>query len=256
MMPDNRRSPQPPPNFKTTPESLIADTQELIEGIRAVIDEIVASVNSETATFKNVVLPMALKENESSLSERIIGFYQHVSPHKNLCDASSEADRIMDKFFIERYIRRDMCTLVDAVYKKGEVLDAEAQRLLEREHKKYIKNGVYLPTAEERDRFIKIMQRLSQINTDSMRNLNEENGGVWFTKEELAGVPDDVLQGLKSGSDENNGKLKVSFQHHELTMTLKFALNSDVRRKLIIGNQNKVGYSNLQQSQLNNFTNF
>ena len=57
-----------------------------------------------------------------------------------------------------------------------------------------------MPTEEERDRFIKIMQRLSQINTDSMRNLNEENGGVWFTKEELAGVPDDVLQGLKSGS--------------------------------------------------------
>ena len=109
-------------------------------GCTSVIDEIVASVNSETATFKNVVLPVALKENESSLSGRIIGFYQHVLPHKNLRDASSEADKIMDKFFIERYIRRDMYTLVDAVY-KGEVLDTEAQRLLELERKKYIKMG-------------------------------------------------------------------------------------------------------------------
>jgi metallopeptidase MepB len=81
----------------------------------------------ETTTFKNVVLPVALKKNESSLSENIISFYQHVSPHKNLRDASAKAEKIMNKFFIEMYMRRDMYTLVDVVYRKGKVLDTEAQ---------------------------------------------------------------------------------------------------------------------------------
>lgn len=80
----------------------------------------------------------------------------------------------------------------------------------------------------------------SQIQIAFSKNLNEENGGIWFTKEELSGVPEDVIGGLEKGSGENEGKVKLTFKYPDLLPTLKFATNPDTRRKLFIENENKV----------------
>jgi metallopeptidase MepB len=102
---------------------------------RKLLDKIAADVTPETATFENVVLPMAEDENTSNLQTRIIGFYQAVSGDSKLRDASSKAEEIMDEFGIEASMREDIFKLVDAAYKKGDKLDAESQRLLEKERK-------------------------------------------------------------------------------------------------------------------------
>jgi len=205
------------------------------------MDRIAAEVNPENASFETVVLPMAIDENEGSLESRIIGFYQAVSTDKALRDASTEAEKIMDEFSIEASMREDIYKLVEAAFQKGAKLDPESQRLLEKDRKSYIRNGLGLPAGPKRDRFKEIKKRLSQISTDFQKNLNEENGGIWVTKEQMEGVPQDVLDGLERGTGENEGKLKLSFKYPDLFPTLKFALNADLRQKLFIDNENKVG---------------
>ncbi|KAI9875009.1 MAG: hypothetical protein M1823_007564, partial [Watsoniomyces obsoletus] len=98
-------------------------------------------------------------------------------------------------------MREDVFNLVDAVLKKGEKLDPESQRLLEKEHKGYVRNGLNIPAGPKRDRFKEIKKRLSELGIAFSKNLNEEKGGNWFTVEELKGVPEDVLSLLKKEGD-------------------------------------------------------
>lgn len=258
--------PQAPPLFTGTKESIVADANSLCGNTRSLLDKLVAEIkpadDSKAATFDTVMRPQTEDENVSSLSARILGFYQYVSADSALRDASTEAEKIMDEFGIECSMREDVFHLVDTVYQnsglaKSKEADAErlidealatsagldnveSARLLEKERKNFIKNGLGLPAGDKRERFREIKKRLSQIQIAFQKNLNEENGGLWFTKEGLDGVPEDVLVNLEKGEGENEGKVKLSFKYPDLFPTLKFAKSPETRRKLFIGNENKV----------------
>lgn len=204
------------------------------------MDTIVKDVKASDATFGNTILPMVNDENESALLTRVIGFYQAVSTDQKLRDASTEAEKLMDDFSIEASMREDIYALVEAAFQAKGKLEPESQRLLERERKSYIRNGLGIEAGPKRDRFKEIKKRLSQISIAFQKNLNEENGGLWFTREELSGVPNDVVDNLEKGAGENDGKVKLSFKYPDLFPTLKFALNSDLRQKLFVENENKV----------------
>lgn len=234
-----RKPPQAPPAFTATPSTLIEDTNRLIEKSRKLQDQIVADVKGKDAAFKNVLLPMAHDENTMALETHILGFYQSVSTDQSLRDASTEAEKLMDDFSIESSMREDVFTLVDAALKKGEKLDPESRRLLEKEHKNFIRNGLGLPVGPKRDRFKEIKKRLSQISIIFQKNLNEESGGLWFTPDELSGVPEDVISGLKKGEGADSGKLWLSFKYPDLFPTLKYATNAVTRKTVLIANENK-----------------
>jgi metallopeptidase MepB len=258
--------PQAPPLFTGTKESIVADSKALCDTTRSLLDSLVANIkpaeNPSAATFESVIRPQTEDENESSLSARILGFYQYVSGDNALRDASTEAEKIMDEFAIECSMREDVFRLVDAVYnnsglaasiekdknrlidaslaKSAGLQDVESGRLLEKERKSYIRNGLGLPEGEKRDRFKEIKKRLSQIQIAFQKNLNEENNGIWFAKEELDGVPEDVLDTLEKGTGENEGKIRLSFKYPDLFPTLKFAKSPETRKRVFIENENKV----------------
>lgn len=231
-----RRPPQAPPLFTATEQSIIADAERLIRTSRGVQDRVVAEVKPENATFASVVAPLAHDENIMALESHILGFYQAVSTDQKLRDASSKAEELMDEFFIESVMREDVFGLVDVVLRRNEVLDQESRRLLEKEHKDYVRNGLGLPAGPQRARFKEIKKRLSQLSIEFQKNLNEENGGIWFTPEQLAGVPEDVLSGLKRGED---GKLWLTFKYPDLFPAMKYATSPETRRQILTGNENK-----------------
>jgi metallopeptidase MepB len=233
------KPPQAPPKFTATPESLLADTKRLIDQSKSLQDRIVKNAKSEDASFGKVVLPMAHDNNKGAIESHIIGFYQAVSTEQTLRDASSEAERQLDEFSIESAMREDVFKLYDAVLKKGEKLDPESQRLLEKDHKSYIRNGLGVPAGPKRARFKEIKKQLSDISIKFQKTLNEENGGLWLTPEELDGVPSDLVNNLKKGEGENAGKVWLTFKYPDLFPTLKYAKSAEVRKKLFEANENK-----------------
>lgn len=124
------------------------------------------------------------------------------------------ADTLQD-FGIESSMREDIYKLVSAVYKshKSKPIDKspEAVRLLEKMNQDYERNGLALGDAE-RKRFKEIKKELSILGIEFSKRLNEESGGIWFTPEELKGVPSDVTEGLQKGEGENEGKLFLTFK--------------------------------------------
>ncbi len=219
---------------------MVEDTKRLVDKSRSIQDKIVAEVKDKDASFKNIMLPMAYDENTMALEAHIIGFYQAVSTNQELRDASTEAERLLDDFSIESSMREDVYNVVEAAFHKGEKLDPESQRLLEKERKNYIRNGLGIPAGPKRDRFKEIKKRLSEISIVFQKNLNEENQGLWFTPEELSGVPQDVLAGFAKGEGEHSGKVKMTFKYPDLFPVSKYATNPATRKKIFIANENKL----------------
>lgn len=234
-----QKPPQAPPLFTATTESLAKDTKRLLDQSRRIQDQIVKDITPESANFHNVVLPMALDDNKMAIESHIIGFYSAVSTDSKLRDASIEAEKQMDEFGIEASMREDIFKLVDAALKNSKDLDPESQRLLEKDHKGFVRMGLNVPAGPKRDRFKDIKKRLSELSITFQKNLNEEQGGLWFTEQELEGVPKDVLDGLKKGDGDNAGKLWLTFKYPDLFPTLKYCKNPDVRRKVFTSNENK-----------------
>ncbi|PGH09235.1 hypothetical protein AJ80_07712 [Polytolypa hystricis UAMH7299] len=242
MAPSALRSPpQAPPVFTATPESIIVDTKRIINESRASQDRVASAVTADAATFGNVLLPLSHDENIMALEAHILGFYQSVSTDSTLRDASTEAEKLMDEFSIEASMREDLFKLVAAALAKKEELDPESQKLLEKEHKDFVRNGLGIPAGPQRDRFKEIKKRLSQISIEFQKNLNEEKGGIWFSREELDGVPEDVLGGFQKGEEgsENAGKVFLTFKYPDLFPTLKYATNAETRQKVFVANENK-----------------
>lgn len=226
--------------FTGTPKSIIEDTKKMIEKSRSLENSIVAEVKAQDASFKNVMLPMALDENDIGLISHIMGFYQSVSTDQAVRDASTEAEELMDDFSIESSMREDVYKLVDAAVKHNEKLDAESQRLLEKTHKDYIRHGLGIPAGPKRDRYKEIKKRLSQLCIIFSKNLNEEVGGIWFDPKELDGVPEDAMSLFVKGEGENAGKVKMTFKYPDVFPTLKFAKNPATRKQVYLGNENKL----------------
>jgi metallopeptidase MepB len=235
-----RKSPYAPPTFNTTPTCVLEDASRLIEQSRKVQNWVISNVQPETATFAKVLLPLAHVRNARSREANILCFYQSVSTNQELRDASSEAENLLTKFDIESYTREDLFILIDAVLKRNEVLDPESRLLLEKEHRDFIRNGLGLPSGPLRDRFKAIQKRLNQLSIEFRKNLNEENGGIWFNPEELDGVPEDIMSQLKRGSEGSNmDKLRLTFKYPDYFPTIKYAKNAETRKRVYTSNDNK-----------------
>ncbi|KAF4335939.1 thimet oligopeptidase [Fusarium beomiforme] len=244
MAPDKYRNPpQAPPLFTATPESIAADTKKLCDATKSVLDSVAANTTADKASFANVLEPILIDENLAATQRRILTFYHHVSTKKELRDASTEAERVFNDFGIECNMREDVFNAVDAAFanRASEDLTKEQAHILEKERQKFIRNGLRLPAGPKRERFKEIQKRLSELEIKAQTNLNEEKGAIWFTPEELKGVPNDDIDidSLEKGTGENEGKVKLSFKYNHYFPLIKYAINADTRRKYTIAESNK-----------------
>ena len=219
---------------------MIDDTKKMIDKSRGLMDNIAAKIKGEDASFKNVILPMSQSDDEMGLEGHIIGFYQSVSTDQAVRDASSEAEKLMDDFAIEAVMREDIFKLVESAKDRGDALDPESQRLLEKSYKDYIRYGMSLPAGPQRDRFKEIKKRLSQLSIVFSKNLNEEKGGIWWTPKEVEGVPQDLVSTWEKGTGENEGKVRMTFKKPDYFPVMKYATDPETRKTSLIEDANKL----------------
>lgn len=62
---------------------------------------------------------------------------------------------------------------------------------------------------------------------------------MWFTLEELDGVPEDLTSSWQQGEGEHAGKVWMSFKYPDIFPTLKYCKNGETRRKVFMANENK-----------------
>jgi metallopeptidase MepB len=237
-----RNPPQPAPIFNATKNTIVDDVKARCEVRRAILDKLVADVSVKQATFHNVLLPMERNDDLRWLSIDP-DFYRSVAPDSELRQAAVQAQKLEQSFDIECSMRDDVFRLVDAVFNKGETLDPESQRVLEESRREYFRSGLALSPGPARDRYKAIAERLSEIKTDYQKNVDENDGGIWFTPEEIDGLPQDVVEGLEKGTADNIGKLRVTFKPTDYSPLMKFAQNPETRKRALIERENRASIS-------------
>ena len=231
--------PQAPPNFAYTPSSIVDDAKLLVECSRKVQDEVVKNIQPDTATFANVLVPLANSENAFSAKAQTLGFLKAVLPDPELREASIKAQQIFDDFIIESSMREDLYRLVDAVSKRNEDLDSESSRFLVKLHNNFIRNGLNLPEGPKRKRFKEISKQISWYKLKFKQTLDEDNSGIWFSPSELDGLPKDFLSTLEKGAKQNEGMLRLSFQQSEFYTAMRYAKSGATRKRIFIANDNR-----------------
>ena len=258
--------PQPPGLRNHTPESVTAGFEAWIDKHRAALDSIVANVNlsdPKTVTFDNVMRPELNFENDKYSHN--LRFFQHISRNSELRDATRKADKRYIDFWTDMNMREDVFRTRDALYhqsglaasrkedparyitddvaRKAGFEDVESAVALEEEWKAAIGRGLGIPLPSQRDRFKEIQKRLGAIRSEFVKNHATDNGCNWFTRAELDGMDEDVIDQLAKGTGENEGKHKVTFDPSHYDIFLNTVKNPEARKRMWIAMENKVHYT-------------
>lgn len=229
---------QPPPSFAATFDSILEDAERLIQHSRRREDDMVQAVTPLTATFANVMEPLASIDNNFALESNILCFYQHVSEDEQIREASKKSQKLFDAFRAESFLREDIFALVNAVHDRSEDLDTESSLLLKLTYDRYTQMGVGLHDTNQKQRYKEIQARLGEIKTVFLEGLTSDKSIVDFSLGELKGVPDRILAKLETkGAAQDRYQVTLSNSSHMEIM--EHAIKSETRRRLFIASQNK-----------------
>lgn len=241
------------------PQSLprVPTTEEIVPAMHRIINEyntiralILETTTPTTATFNNVMLPLAQVENSVQGELGMIDMLQYGSPSLATQGAFDEARKLYlnasalwtadEKFF----------GLLQAAREKPDfqTLDAESQHLLEKELLEYKHAGHGILGHMELEEYQKSKMEISDLERKFQQNLSREAGGVWFTLEELDGVPADELAKWKNGlekeeltSERHQQKKKfVPFANGGTLAVLTHAHSPETRKTMFLADNLKL----------------
>lgn len=240
-------APQQPFDWNWTPERILFDANCVIDRCNQLYDSL---VEIKTPTIDNFIKPYMMNENKIGPLVNQLCFLQHVSDDKAIRDASSEATELLQNFEIEASLRRDLFLQFDKVW--TEIKDDKAKfeankasfelyRFVEKCHKDYVRCGLNL-SEEDRNKVKDIKIKIASNSLQYSKNLGEQKEFVSFTKEQLDGVSESVMDQFERINDEKTGetKYKVTFKYPDIFPVLKTAKNPETRKIAFNADQNKV----------------
>ena len=239
-------------NLETyTPESIDAATEALITEAKKFYDAVgeVKSADVSYQTVIKVVLchdyfypspflktlfciwlqPLLEVECKLANEESPLTGIQNVSINKKLRDASVASSKTFNSFYVEMSMRKDVFDNVVAFKESEEfgTLSDEKQRYVEKCVTIGKRNGLNLDEAT-REKVKEIKKKIDNLATEFSSNLNEENTILLFTVEELAGVPQYLIDSFEKDAD---GKCKVTLKYpHFFPVTRKCRVPETRRR--------------------------
>lgn len=225
--------------FSATSASITTGAERLVRASRCERDELVQDIAPEWATFANVMVPLAQMENDFAAKSRVLSFYRHVSVDPDIRAASANAQALFDDFDAECWRREDIFELVAVVYHNSEELTGESKLLVETSYHRFLKSGFGIRDAAGRERFEEIQRRLSMIHAESRENLSHCTDEIFFSLEELEGVPEFTVKQLEY--DDSSGKLRLDLSNPAHRNILPSASKSSTRKQLFLASDARCG---------------
>lgn len=221
---------------KITPREIQQATDQLIRDTMNAYDKI-ASVPINNVNYNNVIKALMDVERDNTNREGPLDFGQHCSPSKEVRKASVEAAKRINDAAVEISMRKDVFDRVVA-FKDNvgyEGLSEEQKRFVEKEIVKGKRNGFHLPE-KTRGEITTVKKSISQLATQYSYNLNEDDTTLTFTREELAGVPDDLVDSFDKVGEN---RLRVTMKYpHFFPITRKCSV-PETRRRMEVAYQSR-----------------
>lgn len=233
-----------PPLFNATPVEIEEDAARLVRNSSLLVDQLKRP--DDDYKFSNTILQFIDAENLRLRDMRVIQFYRSTSTDSKLREASRKASKQLTDAESELFNRVDLHRAFSIVRSRNDLLDPEYQHYLLKIGESFEENGLSISDPERRQRFRDITTKLNALRSEGLKNLDTDATGIWLSQEELDGVPPNYFENRKtnsevSASDENQSDLKfwVSAKDPDTLPVLKFAKNSETRKKTLIMRQQR-----------------
>ncbi|KAI3391055.1 hypothetical protein diail_8083 [Diaporthe ilicicola] len=227
--------PQPLPRFPKA--------DDIIPAIKAVIarhedlrNTLVKTVAPETAKFDNVVRPLAELDNNTQGTVSAISVLEELTGSNEASQAANHWKQAQNGW----KARSDLFNLLQAVSDKDEDLEPESKLWLEKELLGYTLAGHGRLDEAQIKEFKQGKTEIDELVSKFSQNVQRDKGGVWYSEDELAGVPDDKITEWKEATNchdkalDNGGKIFVPFSNGGWIQVLRFAKLEDSRRRMLI----------------------
>ncbi|KAJ5792836.1 peptidase family M3 [Penicillium pulvis] len=240
--------PQPLPRVPST-EEIVPMMSRIINAHDAIRELILKTVTPITATFDNVMLPLAQVENAFQGELGMIYMLQYGSPSLATQAAFDEARKLYLE--AEASWKGDVSyfRLLQAASTKPDFhkLDMESQHLMEKKMLEYKHAGHGILEDLELEEYRKLEMEIADLEMRFQQNISRETGGVWFSTQELDGVPEDELARWKDdgagGEETINGHQRsvlVPFANGGTLAVLTYAHSSETRKKMFLADNSKL----------------
>uniref|UniRef100_A0A2P2HXB7 Thimet oligopeptidase-like n=1 Tax=Hirondellea gigas TaxID=1518452 RepID=A0A2P2HXB7_9CRUS len=214
---------------KCTPSQLEEDTVKLLAELQQRIDNI-GAIPLQQATYHNVVQPLDALNRDLRTNGAILDMPQHCVEDKLVRDASSKAEEKMEEFDVAVNMRADVFERILHVQETGmDELGAEQKRFVNKLIVKGKRYGLHL-SSDVQQQIKELKTKESKLAIKFSSNLNEDDTKLYFTKEQLVGLPHDIMNELCVGSD---GKLEVTIKYNHLFPVMKNCTNPETRKAMV-----------------------
>ncbi|CAN5158916.1 M3 family metallopeptidase [soil metagenome] len=219
------------PTFPTTAEAIASEIDALIAHFTETGDAI-AQQEVADASYGSTIAPLDALSARGRDVLSPISVAENTSTDPDLRAAATEHLQRFREFEVGFGYREDIYQAV-ASYAATQPagLEGERQRFFERVLRDYRRQGFDLP-AEKRDRVEALQKEVSQKESTFQTHVREINQPITFTRAELEGVPDSLLdsEGIKTGDDEFTLQANTTFHYLRV---LDFAKSEDTRRRML-----------------------
>ncbi|PYI28099.1 thimet oligopeptidase [Aspergillus indologenus CBS 114.80] len=229
-----------PPIFDISAEALQQQAQDLVRSTQEATARLINSgINSETADFESVILPLAQIDNEIKARVQYLALFQAVSPSADLRKASSAAITLVDQTYLSLFRNESLFDLVNRVRQNpsSRARDEEDTRLLDKFHWMFVENGMHL-TGSSRERFVWISRRLIELRVQFMETLGQDPGCLKASAQSLGGVPLDRLT-VGGGADGGEGLYHIPLTRPNINFILSECRVPETRREVYLRSNSK-----------------
>lgn len=227
---------QTPPFDKIKNEHFLPAFEEGIKIKRFEVESIIN--NTEAPTFENTI--EALEKSGKLLNKVSSVFFNLNGSNSNevLQKVAETITPELSKLNNDIYLNEKLFQKIKSINDQKNNLNLTQEQLvvLDNYYKDFVRNGVALD-AEKKNRLRKINEDLSMLSLKFADNLRKETNAIGLlieNKEDLAGLPDAVVQGAAALAKQNgfDGKWAFNLQRPSFIPFLQYSDNRSLREKL------------------------
>ncbi|MGI8890583.1 MAG: M3 family metallopeptidase [Chthoniobacterales bacterium] len=209
------------PEWPKTPIGVQGEVNTAIAKANAALD-VIGKQDLSKVTFDSTIGALDRIKNEAGIAVSKTVVIQQTNQEAAMREAAEKAIKVFQDWAVGVDYREDVYKAVKAFADTEPKLEGEDALLLEYTQRDYRRAGLPLPP-EKRAEVEKLRKELAKLETDFQANIVAVKAPVIFTKEELEGVPDSMLDspGVKTGDDSYTVLANVTFQYDAVEETAK-----------------------------------
>ncbi|HET6379645.1 MAG TPA: M3 family metallopeptidase [candidate division Zixibacteria bacterium] len=213
---------------QVTPQTVTAEAEAALRRADELVDR---AVSPPSLTFDDTLALVELAAGEIAIGYGRSAFMAHVHPDAAVRDAGQAAEEQLHKWGVSITFREDLYRVIRSFSQTDEAaaLEGERRRLLEHWLRDFRRAGHEL-AREQRSELEALRRRVVELEVAFRRNVAEHRDWIEVTREELDGLPETYIQGLKPGAAP--GTYRVSLDYPEYNPFIEQARSRPHREAL------------------------